>query len=260
MINQSADRQSHTPLGRAVILLLLALVLSGCATGGGSSAGDPIEGFNRGVYDFNEGLDTYALEPASKGWTRVTTDGVRTSVDNFFTNLEAPGYVLNDLLQGKGVEAGRETVRFVVNSTVGLLGLFDPASAWLGLEGRAEDFGQTLGVWGADSGPYLVLPLFGPSNARDATQYPVAYYTNVLTYVTLDGLTFGALTALNVVNTRARLAGAARFRDDAAVDPYVFSRSAYGQYRRDQINDGEVSVEDDAYSDFFDDMEAPPAP
>ena len=260
MPNPSASCPSYRPLGRVLVVLLVALILGGCATGGGASGDDPLEGFNRGVYDFNEGLDTYALEPASRSWTRVTTDGVRNSVDNFFTNLEAPGYVLNDLLQGKGVDAGRETVRFVVNSTVGLLGLFDPASAWLGLEGRAEDFGQTLGVWGVDSGPYLVLPLFGPSNARDATQYPVAYYTNLLTYATLDTLTFGALTALNVVNTRARLAGAARFRDDAAVDPYVFSRSAYGQYRRDRINDGEVSVEDDAYSDFFDDMEAEPAP
>lgn len=259
MSHRIPERPSLTTLTRAVVLLMLALALSGCATSGGTSANDPIEGVNRGVYDFNEGLDTYALEPASEGWTRVTTDGVRTSVDNFFTNLEAPGYVLNDLLQGKAVDAGRESVRFVVNSTVGLLGLFDPASAWLGLEGRAEDFGQTLGVWGVDSGPYLVLPLFGPSDTRDVTQYPVAHYTNVLTYVTLDTLTFGALTALNVVNTRAQVAGAARFRDDAAVDPYVFTRSAYRQYRRGQINDGEVSVEDDAYSDFFDEMEAPPA-
>lgn len=259
MSHRIPERPSLTTLTRAVALLMLALALSGCATSGGTSANDPIEGVNRGVYDFNEGLDTYALEPASEGWTRVTTDGVRTSVDNFFTNLEAPGYVLNDLLQGKAADAGRESVRFVVNSTVGLLGLFDPASAWLGLEGRAEDFGQTLGVWGVDSGPYLVLPLFGPSDTRDVTQYPVAHYTNVLTYVTLDTLTFGALTALNVVNTRAQVAGAARFRDDAAVDPYVFTRSAYRQYRRGQINDGEVSVEDDAYSDFFDEMEAPPA-
>lgn len=244
---------------RLMILLLAMLILGGCASTGGPSANDPIEGVNRGVYDFNEGLDTYALAPASRGWTRITSDGVRTSVDNFFTNLESPGYVLNDLLQGKPGDAGRESVRFVVNTTVGLLGLFDPAAAFMGLEGRAEDFGQTLGVWGVDSGPYLVLPLFGPSDTRDVTQYPVAHYTNVLTYVTLDSLTFGALTALNVVNSRARAEGAARFRDDAAVDPYVFTRSAYRQYRRNQINDGGVSVEDDAYSDFFEAMERAPA-
>jgi len=239
---------------RLVTLLLIALVVSGCASTGNHSANDPIEGFNRGVYDFNEGVDTYALKPASEGWTRITSEGVRNSVDNFFTNLEAPGYILNDLLQGKAGDAGRESVRFVVNTTVGLLGLFDPAQAWLGIEGRAEDFGQTLGVWGVDAGPYLVLPLFGPSDTRDVTQYPIAYYTNVITYVTLDTVTFGALTALEIVNTRARVAGAARFRDDAAVDPYVFTRSAYRQYRRSQVVDGDVSLEDDAYSDFFEEM------
>jgi phospholipid-binding lipoprotein MlaA len=239
---------------RLIALLVTVLVLGGCASTANQSANDPIEGVNRGVYAFNDGVDTYALEPASEGWTRITTPGVREGVDNFFTNLEAPGYILNDLLQGKAGDAGRESLRFVINTTIGLLGLFDPAHAWLGIEGRAEDFGQTLGVWGVDMGPYLVLPLFGPSDARDVTQYPVAYYTNVLTYVTLDTLTFGALTALEIVNTRARVAGAARFRDDAAVDPYIFTRSAYRQYRRSQVVDGEVSLEDDAYSDFFEEM------
>ncbi len=243
---------------RLLISLLAAALLAGCASNGRSaSADDPIEGFNRGVYVFNDGLDTYALAPASRGWTRVTTPDVRSSVDNFFDNLESPGYILNDILQGKPLDAGRETVRFVVNSTVGILGLFDPAEAWLGLEGRAEDFGQTLGVWGADAGPYLVLPLFGPSGARDVTQYPVAYYTNVLTYVALDTLTFGTLTAVNIVNSRALVDDAARFRDDAAIDPYVFTRSAYRQYRQDQVYDGNPPLDNDPYSDFFEGMDAP---
>lgn len=244
------------PTTRLLLALLAVVLLTGCASNGGSaSADDPIEGFNRGVYSFNEGLDTYALEPASKGWTAVTSSEVRDSVDNFFDNLESPGYILNNILQGKPVDAGRETFRFVFNSTVGLLGLFDPAAAWFGVEGRAEDFGQTLGVWGADNGPYLVVPLFGPSGARDVTQYPVAYYTNVLTYVTLDTLSFGALTAVNVVNSRALMEDAARFRDDAAVDPYVFTRSAYRQYRQNAVHDGNPPLDDDPYTDFFEEME-----
>lgn len=244
------------PATRILIGLIAASLLAGCASNGGSaSADDPIEGFNRGVYAFNEGLDTYALEPASRGWVNITTPDVRDSVDNFFDNLETPGYILNNILQGKPLDAGKETVRFTINSTIGILGLFDPAEAWLGIEGRAEDFGQTLGVWGADPGPYLVVPLFGPSGARDVTQYPIAYYTNVITYVALDTVTFGTLTAVNVVNTRARLGDTTRFRDDAAIDPYIFMRSAYRQYREDQVHDGEPPLDDDAYSDFFETMD-----
>ncbi|MBY5269274.1 MlaA family lipoprotein [Spiribacter salinus] len=237
--------------------LLLVVVLTGCSTTTDPDAtNDPAEGFNRGVYAFNEELDTYVLKPASEGWTRVTTSGVRRGVDNFFSNLQAPGYILNDALQGKAAGAGRQSVRFVMNSTVGVLGIFDPADAWLGLEPRPEDFGQTLGVWGANSGPYLVLPLFGPSNGRDVTQYPVAHYTNLMTYIALDTLTMGSLTAINVVNTRARADGAAQLRDDSAVDPYVFTRSAYRQYRQDQIYDGNPPLEDDPYAEFFDEMDS----
>lgn len=242
---------------RALFVVVLTALISGCSTTGDpNTANDPLEDVNRGVYAFNEELDTYVLEPASSGWTRITTSGMRRSVDNFFSNLQAPGYILNDALQGKGAGAGRQTARFVVNSTIGLLGFFDPAEAWLGLDPRPEDFGQTLGVWGADSGPYLVLPLFGPSNGRDVTQYPVAYYTNVMTYVALDTLTMGSLTAVNIVNTRARADRAARLRDESAVDPYVFTRSAYRQLRQDRIYDGNPPVEDDPYSDFFEGMDA----
>ena len=245
-------------LSRTLGLLLAALLLAGCASSGNPAANDPLEGFNRGVYAFNEELDNYLIAPASRGWTRVTTPDVRNSVSNFFHNLESPGYILNDLLQGKPLGAGRQTVRFAVNSTLGVLGFFDPAEAWLGIERRPEDFGQTLGSWGVDSGPYLVLPLFGPSSPRDATSYPVAYYTNVLTYVVIDTLTFGSLTAVNIVNSRAELEDAARFRDDAAIDPYVFTRSAYRQYRRNAVHDGNPPLEDDPYSDFLEDLDKDP--
>lgn len=245
---------------RSCCLLLLLALLGGCATtSGGDSAdgpGDPLEGVNRGVYSFNETLDDYALAPAARGWTRITTPGVRRSVGNFFDNLAAPGTILNNLLQGKVRDASATTARFMVNSTVGVLGFFDPAERYLGLEAREEDFGQTLGVWGADNEPYLVVPLFGPSSGRDVTRYPVGYYTNVLTYIVLDTATMGALTALNVVNTRAQMEGAARLRDEAAIDPYAFTRSAYLQYRERQVYDGNPPEDDDPYGEFFDDMES----
>ncbi len=237
-----------------ITLSFALIVLSGCASTNGPN--DPIEGVNRGVYGFNEGLDTYAIEPASRGWTAITSSGIRQRVGNFYTNLQAPGFILNDTLQGKPIEAGRGTVRFVLNTTVGLLGFFDPAEAWFGFESQREDFGQTLGVWGAESGSYLVVPLFGPSSVRDVTQYPVAHFTNVMTYITLDTLSFGLLTAVNVVNSRAQADGMARFRDQSAVDPYVFTRSAYRQYRQRQILDGEPATDEDPYADYFEELEA----
>lgn len=244
---------------RPWLLLLLLALLAGCASPGGQSASgpsDPLEGVNRGVYGFNETLDEYALEPAARGWTRITTPGVRRSVGNFFNNLAAPGVVLNNLLQGKFRDASATTARFMVNSTVGVLGLFDPAGRHLGIEAREEDFGQTLGVWGAENRPYLVLPLLGPSSGRDVTRYPVGYYTNVLTYVVLDTATMGAFTALNIVNTRAQMDRAARLRDESAIDPYLFTRSAYLQYREQQVHDGNPPEDEDPYGDFFDDLES----
>lgn len=245
---------------KIVASLFFGVMLAGCATSQqvnpSDSADDPLEAVNRSVYQFNEGLDTYALAPASRGWTRITTRGIRYSVENFFDNLESPGYILNDLLQGKAGQASVQTMRFVVNSTVGIFGLFDPAQAWLGLKGRPEDFGQTLGVWGVDDGPYLVVPVYGPSSGRDITRYPVAYYTNVLTYVTLDTLSFGTLTAVNIVNARAQGERLARFRDESSLDPYIFTRSAYRQYRQNQTYDGNPPQNEDPYGEFFDAMEA----
>lgn len=241
-------------------LIALSFIIGGCATSQSNhqpeAVNDPIEEVNRGVYQFNEGVDTYAIAPASRGWTLITTRGMRHGVENFFDNLESPGYILNDLLQGKPKQAGTQTARFVINSTIGVLGFFDPAQAWLGLSARPEDFGQTLGVWGADEGPYLMLPLLGPSSGRDVTRYPIAYYTNLMTYVTLDTLSFGTLTAVNIVNARARGDRLARFRDESALDPYVFTRSAYRQFRQNQVHDGQPPEGDDPYGEFFEQMDA----
>lgn len=268
---------------RAAAMLLIAALIGGCATtsepgqpsaeaegsvetSDASAEGmpDPLEGFNRGVFTFNEKLDDYALEPAANAWIAVTPEVARNSVGNFFANLGAPGQVLNNALQGKGQAAATDGARFLVNSTLGLAGLFDVASG-VGLETRSEDFGQTLGVWGVDSGAYLMLPLLGPSSARDVTRYPVSWYTDILTYVSLDTVTQVGLTGINIINTRAQLGRALSIRDEAALDPYAFTRSSYEQRRRNQIYDGNPpgGGDDDPYGDFFDQNgggEGPPGP
>jgi phospholipid-binding lipoprotein MlaA len=242
----------HTTATRLVSLVLsAALLLPGCAaTQEPGVAYDPFEDVNRGVYAFNESLDEYVLEPAARGWKRITPAELRLGFSNFFDNLAYPGVVLNDLLQGKFEHATRGSIRFVINSTLGVAGFFDPASR-MGLENRNEDFGQTLGVWGAEPGAYLTLPLLGPSSVRDVNRYPVEYFTNMLTLATVGAATGGALLAINVVNTRAQLEGADRLREEAALDPYAFTRSAYMQYRRNQVYDGNPPATQDPFEEFF---------
>lgn len=243
-----------------IVVALMAAAIAGCATNtarpqADSTENDPLEPLNRKVYAFNEGLDDYAIGPASRAWTAVTPNALREGVSNFFDNLAYPGVLVNDLLQAKFGYAAQDTMRFAVNSTLGLAGFFDPASS-MGLQSRAEDFGQTLGYWGTASGPYLEVPVFGPSSARDVTRYPVGYYTNVITYVALDTATLGGLTAINVVNTRAELDGAVRLRNEAALDPYAFTRSTYRQYRRNQVYDGNPPETEDPYAEMFESLDA----
>lgn len=241
--------------GSLAALFIAVLLLAGCAQPRAGMVYDPLEPANRKVFVFNETVDDYVLEPAADAYVAVTTEPMRQGVTNFFNNLSAPGVFLNDLLQGKLVHATRDLIRFGINSTLGLAGLLDPASR-MGLPQRNEDFGQTLGVWGSEPGPFLMLPLFGPSNTRDVTRYPVGYFTNVLTYVVIDALTLGGLTALNAVNTRASLDRVLAIRDEAAVDPYSFTRSSYHQLRRSLIYDGNPPVREDLYDEsFFEEME-----
>lgn len=128
---------------------------------------DPIEGFNRKIFWFNDKVDVYVLEPVAKGWDFVAPDPVQKGVSNFFYNIRFPIYLINNVLQGKPIDAGKDIGRFAVNTTVGVLGFMDPATGW-GMPRDNEDFGQTLGVWGLGAGPYLVVPLLGPSSLRDA--------------------------------------------------------------------------------------------
>jgi len=230
-----------------------ALLLGGCATPGTTSEDDPWEGMNRKVFWFNEQLDEYALEPTARGWNAITTPRVQRSVDDFFTNAAAPVHLLNNLLQAKFEDAGIETLRFVVNTTLGVLGFFDPATD-MGLADHPEDFGQTLAAWGVSSGPYLVLPIFGPSNPRDT----VGLVGDVVTYDTVwdvdDAVLIGS-RVVDVVNTRALLLQPAREARQASLDFYVFVRNAYLQRRRIAI-EGEMAQQpaetQQANDDFYD--------
>lgn len=218
-------------------VLLIAALLGGCAVNSTPlEPYDPYEEQNRKVFGFNQNLDRYVLSPVASAYATVTPGFFRRGVDNFFNNARYPKVILNDLLQGKMGHATKDTGRFLVNTTVGILGLWDPASR-IGLPARNEDFGQTLAVWGANSGPYLELPALGPSYTRELSDYPVAAATNVLTY-TLEFQVLAPLTALYYINKRAMLEKAVQIRDQAAIDPYLFTRSAYMQYRENLIYDG----------------------
>ena len=221
---------------RLAVLLLAGVALGGCAAVPSDADNDPLEPVNRVFYGFNDAIDTVILEPVSEFYIAVTPDPVREGVSNFFVNLDYPVVVLNNALQGKFERAASDAGRFVVNSTVGVLGFFDPATG-LGLARHDEDFGQTLGVWGAGPGFHLHLPLFGPSSLRDAPALVVDTMTGVLYY--LESSIALPLTALRIVDQRAGRRSAFRIRDSAAMDPYLFTRESYRQRREYLIHDGD---------------------
>ncbi|MGR9116688.1 MAG: MlaA family lipoprotein [Gammaproteobacteria bacterium] len=240
-VNYSGERRAFKGF---MLLFFGALFLSGCASTGEVandnlaqqpavvSPVDPYEGFNRSMYGFNMGVDKYLLKPVADSYQFITPDFMQTGVTNFFNNLKGINVVLNDLLQGKFKQSASDTGRFLTNSTIGVLGLFDVATD-LGLEANVEDFGQTLAVWGVDQGPYLVLPILGPTTVRDGPAIIVDKAANPGTYVPGTGIIEG-------INERANADGALKFIDEAALDPYVFTRESFLQYRNNLINDGKV--------------------
>ena len=229
------------------------------AQAGQDNADDPFEGFNRAMYSFNDKLDRYALKPVAKGYRAITPVPVRRSVSNFFSNLHDPAVMLNNLLQGKPVRAASDFSRFFVNSTVGIFGLFDVASK-LGMPKHKEDFGQTLAVWGVGSGPYLVLPFFGPSNMRDAPALIVDWETYPPNHMS-DHSTRDKMFVLEVIDKRAQLLDAGDILEQAAgQDPYVFVREAYRQQRRYLIYDGNPPQAAPPPGLFEEEEPAPPAP
>jgi len=209
--------------------LLLVLVASSCAA--------TLERSNRFFYGFNQTLDCAGLRPVSEVYHGVVPGPVQNCVSNAFDNFTYLNVSLNGFLQGKGKQGGSDLLRFLVNSTLGIGGLFDVASK-LGLEEHDEDFGQTLGVWGVPSGPYLVLPGLGPSSVRDAWQYPIGFLTNPFSYVPFDeGQT--SFRIVQAIDLRTRNRDRIRRRDESAMDPYVFTMEAYLQRRAFLVADGE---------------------
>lgn len=227
-------------LFRSLILALICIV-SGCATSGTNPA-DPWESWNRKVYSFNKAIDGAVAKPLTTGYKAVTPDFVETGVSNVFSNLGDVPNFLNNLLQGKVVDSASDLARFVVNSTLGIAGLWDPASS-MGLDKHDEDFGQTLARWGVSDGAYLMLPLLGPSTLRDTVAYPVNSATDPLNQIEHIP-TRNQLILLELVDKRAALIS---YEDllEAASDEYVFVRDSWLQNRKYKIYDGNLPFDDD---------------
>lgn len=224
--------------------LIVFLLFGFAGTSQANEEDDPFESVNRVTFAFNDYLDRYLLKPVAKGYRKITPDFAEEGIGNFFDNLSEPLNILNNLLQGKPADAGTDGLRLLVNTTVGIFGFIDIGSR-IGLDRHDEDFGQTLGVWGADSGPYLVLPFLGPSTVRDAIGRVPDSYLSPKQEIDHD-LTRYEAYALDIVSTRADLLDKEKLM---AGDRYSFIRDAFLQNREFKVNDGQS---DDPFADDFD--------
>jgi len=224
----------------------LIVVLAGCAVRPPEQeANDPLEPLNRAIYRFNDALDRAVLRPVAEGYQEYVPSPVRTGVRNFFFNIREPFTIVNQVLQGKPDQAAGDTMRLIFNTTFGVFGLFDVATGW-GLEPHEEDFGQTFGVWGIGEGWFLMLPLLGPSTARDAPGLVLEYKFAPIRQLT-SGVETYAAAGLFFISERAELLSATEVLDTASVDPYLEVREAYRQKRWSEIHDGNPPE-----PDFFD--------
>jgi len=205
---------------------------------------DPFNGYNRVMTDFNDNLYVHILTPTADGYKYLVNQGVRESVDNFFNNLYFPVRFVNNVLQGKLSNATEETGRFIVNTTIGILGLFDVAKSEFGLEAHKEDFGQTLGFYGVGSGPHIVLPFFGPSNLRDTISMVPDSYLSPIDYTDRSWITltdtwpeYLATRSYDEINTFSLNSDQYEKLKEDAVDLYPYLRDIYEQYRDKQIEE-----------------------
>ena len=228
-------------MNRFLLILLLSFPIFG------EEINDPFEDLNRDIFIFNEKLDEKLLKPAALTYRKVTPQFARTGVTNFFNNLEEIDTTINQVLQGEIKYAFNDASRFVINSTIGLLGLIDVASK-MGLERHDEDFGQTLGVWGFDSGPYIMIPFLGPSNPRDLLSRPISSFLSG-TFAMEDNDVKLTLIGIDALETRERLLDAETL---IIGDKYIFVKDAYVQSREYEINNG--STENDEFLDDMDDI------
>jgi len=236
-------------------LLLILTLLSACATiDGPTDPKDPFESYNRAVYKFNDKLDKYVLKPVAEGYDTITPNPVQKGISNFFSNLDDVIVLINDLLQLKLTQAASDTGRIIVNTTFGLFGLIDWASD-INLNKHHEDFGQTLGYWGTPSGPYFMLPFFGPSTIRDTSGLVVdTTYFNPLyrelhkgfpppsrdgESAVLNDTGAMSMSVLKIIDNRAKLLKAEKILDEAALDRYTYIREAYFQSRQNKVYDGQ---------------------
>jgi phospholipid-binding lipoprotein MlaA len=221
---------------RAAAIALAAAALAGCSTVQTPTREDPWEGVNRTVFTFNDKVDQYALKPVAKGYVKITPQPVRDSVTNFFSNIGDVYVAANNLLQLKIADGVGDIMRIVINTVFGVGGLFDVATI-AKLPKHDNDLGLTLGHYGVPSGPYLVLPLFGPSTVRDAVGYVGNYFANPISYINSDAISW-SLWGVQLVNTRANLLNATDVLEGAALDKYSFVRNAYLQRRQYLLTGG----------------------
>ncbi len=235
---------------RLAVAALSAALITGCATTGNPD--DPLEGYNRAMFSFNDQVDKVVVKPAAQVYEAVLPQPVRTGVGNVLGNLGDPWIALNNMLQGKFAEGMSDLMRFALNSTWGLLGLLDIASE-AGLPKHDEDLGQTLGRWGVGEGAYIVLPFFGPRTVRDAVALPADMMGNEP--FSIDHVpTRNTVLATRVVHGRSVLLGTDRTLEQAALDRYAFVRDFYLEQRRYKVNDGR---QERVYEDFDDQSAVP---
>jgi phospholipid-binding lipoprotein MlaA len=214
-------------------------LLTACAsvpTGSIADPRDPFERYNRAMFSFNQTIDDKVVKPVATGYVNAIPSMIRSAIGNFFGNIGDVWTAVNNYLQGKPREGTSDVARVVLNSTFGLVGLVDVATP-AGLTKHEEDFGQTLGVWGAKSGPYLVLPIFGASTVRDSLARPVDLYADPINQINTVRIENSA-RLLRLVDDRAALLDSTRMMEDAALDPYLFVRDAYLQRRQSRVRDG----------------------
>lgn len=227
------------PARRVAVAVLLAAALAGCANVPATNPKDPFEKFNRAMFTFNDTVDQVALKPVATAYKTVLPSFVQRGIGNFFSNLNDVWSGANNLMQGKAEDGLSDFSRFVINSTFGLAGVLDLASE-AGLRKHSEDFGQTLGYWGVPSGPYVMLPLLGPSTLRDTAALPIDGQGDLWRYK--DPVNVRNIgTAVSLVDQRAALLDASNLMEEAALDRYEFIRDSYLQRRQNKVFDGESS-------------------
>ena len=245
-------RTPSSTRARLAAAACIAVLATGCATTA-ANPDDPLERYNRAVFGFNEAVDKAVLRPVAQAYDTVAPRPVRSGVGNFFGNLSDIWTGINNILQGKPADGLSDGARVLLNSTLGIFGLFDVASA-MGLPKHDEDFGQTLGKWGVGEGAYFVVPFFGPRTVRDAAVLPVDMYGDNVWGI--DHVpTRNSLSALRLVHKRANLLGIERTLEEGTLDKYAFTRDFYLQQRRYKVFDGNPPDQYEDYNGYQDEPE-----